>query len=443
VAATDEDKLSSCPVAEQDKQAGIGMAIICTTMAAMLSGYFAFYSFLKIWYAALPVALFWGFLIFNIDRIMVSSMRKDPDGKWWRELLPASPRIALAALIALLIAKPVEVKIFEKQIVARENSLVEDAVAVELARQDSTLGAGKSQLANIKKDREELEAKGTDCFLDPGYKAARDEYQQCDQEFRYMEESIKGKLAALNTLRRSEAYSYVNEEGLRVLNDRGIRRRKSLNVEINELRSRQRALACNEKQKKAEKLCTAYMKRMGANIDTIKIEESNAGSGVRRYEVGVNSIREQVKSKIQLAMSDILGQLKILDVIKKDNSSMLWASWLIVVLFFVLETAPLFVKIISPRGKYDSLLRITEQYAFDHEKAEINLSGSHKQARIDTANVKSAELADQERKMNEEVMGKIIKENNELAQAIVDKWKAVELNKLNNDPDYLNNCVSV
>jgi hypothetical protein len=55
-------------------------------------------------------------MIFNLDRYIVLSMKSF--GKWWRDWLVALPRIALAVLLALVISKPLEMKIFEKEIKA-------------------------------------------------------------------------------------------------------------------------------------------------------------------------------------------------------------------------------------------------------------------------------------------------------------------------------------
>jgi hypothetical protein len=56
----------------------------------------------------------WGFLIFNLDRFIVSTIRKRDS--FSNEFLQASPRILLAIIIAIVISKPLEIKIFEKEI---------------------------------------------------------------------------------------------------------------------------------------------------------------------------------------------------------------------------------------------------------------------------------------------------------------------------------------
>ena len=58
--------------------------------------------------------LIWGLLIFNLDRFIVSTIKKN-DSKW-KEFLQAFPRLILAMIIAIVISKPLELKIFEKEI---------------------------------------------------------------------------------------------------------------------------------------------------------------------------------------------------------------------------------------------------------------------------------------------------------------------------------------
>lgn len=53
-------------------------------------------------------------LIFNLNRYIVSTIKKT--GNITDELIQASPRILLAVIIAIVISKPLELKIFEKEI---------------------------------------------------------------------------------------------------------------------------------------------------------------------------------------------------------------------------------------------------------------------------------------------------------------------------------------
>ena len=104
--------LKKCPV-ESAKYAGIGATIFFTGVFAFIAASFALYTvFENAWKASL-FGLIWGLMIFNLDRYIVSSMRKEGTA---REIKMAIPRIILAVINSLVIAKPLEKKIFEKEI---------------------------------------------------------------------------------------------------------------------------------------------------------------------------------------------------------------------------------------------------------------------------------------------------------------------------------------
>lgn len=103
---------------EHAKFLGIGATIFFTALFAGLSGgyalYFVFSGSPAAWPASLLFGLLWGLAIFNIDRYIVSSIKKTSKGV--KQLYQASPRLVLAILIAIVIARPLELKIFDKEI---------------------------------------------------------------------------------------------------------------------------------------------------------------------------------------------------------------------------------------------------------------------------------------------------------------------------------------
>ena len=106
--------LAQCPESEHRKYGFIGSIILFTSMFAMLSGGYAlFYIFHSELYAGI-FALLWGLFIFNLDRFIVSSMRKSDS--FWREFRQALPRLILALIIAISIARPLEIGIFAEEI---------------------------------------------------------------------------------------------------------------------------------------------------------------------------------------------------------------------------------------------------------------------------------------------------------------------------------------
>lgn len=110
----DSDIVNSCSNGEQNKYAGIGATVFFTAVMAFIAGSYALYTVFDNIYTAIFFGLIWGFLIFNLDRFIVSTIKKRD--RFLDELIQASPRIVLAIIIAIVISKPLEIKIFEKEI---------------------------------------------------------------------------------------------------------------------------------------------------------------------------------------------------------------------------------------------------------------------------------------------------------------------------------------
>mgnify|MGYP000243158593 CR=1 FL=1 len=106
--------INNCSNGEQHKYAGIGATVFFTAVMAFIASSYALYTVFDNVYTAVFFGLIWGLLIFNLDRFIVSTIKKR-DSKW-NELLQATPRIILAIIIAVVISKPLEIKIFEKEI---------------------------------------------------------------------------------------------------------------------------------------------------------------------------------------------------------------------------------------------------------------------------------------------------------------------------------------
>ena len=132
----DTDILETSSKAEQNKFAGIGGTVFFTAIMAMIAAGYALNTVFDNVYIAALFGLIWGLLIFNLDRFIVSTIKKS-DHKW-KEIWQATPRILLAIIIAIVIAKPLELKIFEKEI---------DRVL--LAEKNELALSNKVQIANL------------------------------------------------------------------------------------------------------------------------------------------------------------------------------------------------------------------------------------------------------------------------------------------------------
>jgi hypothetical protein len=110
----DTDIINDCSNGEQNKYVGIGATVFFTAVMAFIASSYALFTVFDNYLVAAIFGLIWGLLIFNLDRFIVSTIKKR-DSKW-KEVAQATPRIILAIIIAVVISKPLELKLFEKEI---------------------------------------------------------------------------------------------------------------------------------------------------------------------------------------------------------------------------------------------------------------------------------------------------------------------------------------
>lgn len=127
----DTDILESCAIGEQNKYAGIGATVFFTAIMAFIACSYALYTVFDNLFTAIGFGFVWGLLIFNLDRFIVSTIKKRHN--IIDELIQASPRLILAVIIAVVISKPLELKIFEKEI---NQVLLEQKNELTLANKD-------------------------------------------------------------------------------------------------------------------------------------------------------------------------------------------------------------------------------------------------------------------------------------------------------------------
>ena len=127
----DTDILDDCSAGEKTKYAGIGATVFFTAVMAAIAATYALYTVFDNYFTAIFFGLIWGMLIFNLDRFIVSTIKKRDN--FFDEVIQASPRILLAVIIAVIISKPLELKIFEKEI---NQVLLEEKNAMTLENKD-------------------------------------------------------------------------------------------------------------------------------------------------------------------------------------------------------------------------------------------------------------------------------------------------------------------
>lgn len=147
----DKEILETCSEGEQTKYVGIGATVFFTAIMALIASAYALFTVFDSIYPALLFGFVWSLLIFNLDRFIVSTIRKRD--KLSSEFLQASPRIILAIIIAIVISKPLEIKIFEKEI---NTVLLKEKNAMTLNNKKELASYFKSDLDKIKSETDKL-----------------------------------------------------------------------------------------------------------------------------------------------------------------------------------------------------------------------------------------------------------------------------------------------
>jgi hypothetical protein len=281
---------------EKAKYEGIGGAVLTTGVLAFCSGTYAIYTSLAAGPYGLVVSVafgvLWALAIFNLDRYIVSSLRKpsDPETRWKQRLrqtwLPALPRLGLAILIGVTLSKPLELRLFQNAVANQAAISRDHAVS---AKRTSLIQS--SSLDSLDKELTELNAE-----------IARRESRavSLEDEFRQEADGTGG----------SRRYGY--SEVARVKEAAAIQGRR----QVDELRQRSRQLQAERDKVNAE---------------------TNQQVDAFRHNFG----------------DDFLTRMTALLDLSANSGSVWWISSFIMLLLVGIEITPVLVKLLSPVGPYD------------------------------------------------------------------------------------------
>ncbi|MBS1576716.1 MAG: DUF4407 domain-containing protein [Bacteroidetes bacterium] len=294
-AGTHQKLLKEFP-SEHSKYTGLGGVILATFVLASLSAGYAIHSVFGNWLWTIGFALVWGLIIFNFDRFLVSTMRKYGVSKR-KQLWMAIPRMALALLIGLTIARPLELKIFEKEIDVK----MTENMHKKIQRNDSLLLIENKNLVQT---------------------------AEADRQ-RY----TNRKLAIEDTLHNLQA-AYVQEaDGTGGSGERGIKDLTRLKMDA---------------YKQAAISFAPELAELSSNIKTKDSIVANAKAGMEEK-------RKQYETTVKNSLG-FLERNKALSDLSDEESSVFWSSIAISLLIILIEIGPVLSKLIMPVGPYDIAL---------------------------------------------------------------------------------------
>lgn len=286
---------------ETHKYVGIGGTVFFTAFFAALAAGYALYTVFDSVVSATLFGLLWGLMIFNLDRFIVSSMKKRNNA--WTEWKMAIPRLLFAVLLAIVISRPLELKIFEKEI----NRILDE-------RKIEMMAQSKLAIQDVFPEIQSLENK---------------------------KDSIKSETDKATAFRDKLQQEYDFERfGTKTDGTSGI-----VGLGTNARKKEQQLDAA---QRELDEIRTFNQ----AKLDTLDAE-------IKR----LMALREDEFTKRTPQIENFDGfaaRLDALQVLTKESEAIYWANIFILLLFIALETAPIFVKVISLKGPYDEMLELRE-----------------------------------------------------------------------------------
>jgi hypothetical protein len=288
--------LKRCPT-DYIKYQGIGATILFTGIFSALSAGYALYTVFESYVVSTIFAIIWGMMIFNLDRYIVSGMRKKSN--FLKELAMAAPRIILAVFIGIVIATPLELKLFESEINAEIGMMQQ-----EMYRQQDEL---------LKK-RYEADTK----VINDEITLLRNKLSKFDQE---------------RTTRLSEALAEADGTG----------------------GSKIRAMGAIYKAKaKASDKAEQDYQLAYAEINP-KLEQELA-----KLEVIESKRNAEMETLSRASLTGFASRLKALHRLSSADDAIRIAGIFISILFLIIECAPILVKLISERTPYDQRIDTLE-----------------------------------------------------------------------------------
>ena len=291
-AGVDETILEKCP-SDRHKYMGIGATVFFTGVLAFFSSGYALFTVFDSYVAAVLFGAVWGLMIFNLDRYIVLSMKSY--GKWYRDLFVAAPRLVLAVILALVISKPLEMKIFEKEI---QSELVQMEQEVFKRQEESVKARYVGQMEALQREIDAIKA------------------------------ALVAKTAARDTLARIAVQEADGTGGSGRPNLGPIYRTKKV--------------AADQAQAELDGLYAASLPQIDQKEQAI----AALAATVQTEIAGLDRAR----------YNGLAARMEALARLSAESRAILIASLFITLLFIAIETAPVLVKLISYRSPYDYVL---------------------------------------------------------------------------------------
>ena len=423
----------------------MGGTIFFTACMAALSGGYAISTVFDNTIISIIFGIFWGMLIFNLDRLIVNTMYSD--GKVtisWQELVSGLPRIVMAIFLGIVISTPLELKIFEDaidiQIEQDKDRLLNEKIGETIHRRDSTsqkrdeimngvamfdtqITTSSTETNNLLSDINDLKNK---------WNGENNKVISCDQIIAPLQRQLN-TMSSDNPQYQDILKRIGEQRGKR---SSAVAQRNALAAAI---RGKQGEVAASDatlktlmsnKQSETQK----ESERLRQEIDSLNIIINESKVRHKDWTDVEIKAKGSFRDKLDIQYKGFQARMNAFSELKEESWATYISSLFIMLLFIIVETAPTFLRMMVADGSYENLLdaeRHRIEVLSTKRKSDLN-DDINTEVQISTE--KNRQRLEAEILANKELIEKISKIQAELLQIAIDKWREEELAKINENP---------
>lgn len=296
-AGADQEVLSqeSCRT-ERYKYESIGTTVILTAIMAFCSGGYALFTVFGSLTISISLGFIWGSIIFNLDRFFILTASQNKSSSKLQFWVGAVTRLSIAILLGFIVAKPLELRLFESEI----NQKISQQRR-EREREESRKDQDTPDVKRINKINEEID------------------------------NLTREKNQASDALQKARIDAIEEIEGKGVTGKAGV------------------GTIAKERQKNVETIEKSVT--FLDNIIQDLLKEKN--SLIKKQQ---SSLSIKTPQKKESQEGSLLDRISALEALSKDDPAIAITNKLITLLLIIIEIAPVLVKILSKEGLYEKLL---------------------------------------------------------------------------------------
>lgn len=434
-AGVNKQVLRQCP-SDYAKYAGIGGTILFTALMAALSGGYALNFVFDNQNVAIAFGIFWGLLIFNLDRFIVNTMYSD--GKHsisWGELKSGLPRIIMAIFLGIVISTPLELKIFEDKIKMEIEDEKHSILEHRLESLTSELQKKEDEITAIQQGAGDLYG---------------DHIHTGNQQIDALSDSIDHAQPILNSVQAQLTNLSVQKRKLDPKSETYIQQKSVIETKARPLYAKRSALSSKLKKWRSERA------RLQGQVGNMAITQTNdKRNSIQKLTIEKDSIAQLIanaravhrdwsdeeirqhgseRDKINVEYSGFNAQLKAFHDIRDEELSTDIAAWFVMLLFVIIETAPTFFKMMMEDGPYDELLRAEKHRVKVLAQKRMSDVNDDVNTAVKISTMKNQKRLEAEAIANEDILKRIALVQAELLQKSIDAWREEELRKISENP---------